>query len=96
MNTYMATYTIEGKRVAHISPRLKTALKWSYDEAKTYHRIITIYKLQMGKKKEEKATVWWYNGSIENIRNKVLVKMTGRKWQYLKANGLVGKRDVKL
>jgi len=90
---YEASYKMNGQRIAIASPTLQRALKWAYEEARDNHRMVQVGLYLQNVKK---ADVWWYNGSIQNLRGKILVRFTNRKWQILRADGRISKRKVKL
>ncbi len=82
------------KYMGHVCSDMKSALKFAYREAKENKRLVEIKKYMTP---TEIATVWMYDGSIEEARGKMLVrfKHNGKSTiKVLKADGTISKRRV--
>lgn len=82
------------KYMGHVCSDMKSALKFAYREAKENKRLVEIKKYMTN---IEIATVWIYNGSIEQANGKMLVKFKNKnesKIKVLKADGTISKRRV--
>lgn len=82
------------KYMGHVCSDMKSALKFAYREAKENKRLVEIKKYMTP---TEIATVWMYDGSIEEARGKMLVRFKNRDRstiKVLKADGTISKRRV--
>lgn len=82
------------KYKSHYFSNLKSALKFAYMESKENERLTAIKPYGSNKRK---AHVWRYDGSIENIKGKMLVRIyreDGVSIHILRADGTFGKRKV--
>ena len=82
------------KYMGHVCPNMKSALKFAYREVKENQRMAVIKKYMTS---TEVATVWIYDGSIEQAKGKMLVRFKNKDnstIKVLKADGTISKRRV--
>ena len=82
------------KYMGHVCPNMKSALKFAYREVKENQRMAVIKKYMTT---TEIATVWIYDGSIEQAKGKMLVRFKNKDKstiKVLKADGTISKRKV--
>ena len=83
------------KYMGHVCPDMKSALKFAYREAKENKRLVEIKKYMTP---TMVASVWLYNGSIEDAKGKMLVRFFNKDkttaLKVLKADGTISKRKV--
>ena len=82
------------KYMGHVCSDMKSALKFAYREVKENQRMAVIKKYMTT---TEIATVWIYDGSIEEAKGKMLVRFKNKEnstIKVLKADGTISKRRV--
>ena len=82
------------KYMGHVCSDMKSALKFAYREVKENQRMAVIKKYMTT---TEIATIWIYDGSIEQAKGKMLVRFKNKEKstiKVLKADGTISKRRV--